>query len=123
MDRASLQELLLHNVCELTFTRRRPVKGRPMQRKMLCTNSTSLLKSTDGLFVLHFSEPTKSPSVDLIKANLVVTWDIMMQEFRNIPPESCHILRKWEDNDKFWTFFKAEIYPMSPGDKIFYMDT
>lgn len=119
----SLVQLLSENVVELMFVHRRD--GTP--RRMLCTNSKQLLNSIAGKTALHFKPPKGVGLPYSPKAkNLAVTWDIMWQDFRQIPLESVHVvtaipLKSEEDVDNFWEYFQLKLRDMSAAEKLQFM--
>jgi hypothetical protein len=125
IKRTELQRLLKSNICDLLVVRRRPERapGRPELRQMLCTNSMEILRSENGLRVLNYSGSFEPKKVDERKHNLVVTWDIFMQDYRNVSMDMCYLVQKIPADDNFWKFFNENIFPMSPNEKMRYMDT
>lgn len=119
-----MQRLLKSNICDLLVVRRRPERapGRPELRQMLCTNSMEILRSENGLRVLNYSGSFEPKKVDERKHNLVVTWDIFMQDYRNVSMDLCYLVQKIPADDNFWKFFNENIFPMSPNEKMRYMD-
>jgi hypothetical protein len=122
-----LLQLLATNVVELTFVRRHSKAGFPPSRRMFCTNSKSLLNSIAGKITLKF-EPPKGVGLPYIPAmkGLVVTWDILMQDYRQIPLESVRVIGVYpvgneKEIDEFWEFFMKIIHPMSSGQKTTFM--
>ena len=124
IKRTELQRLLKSNICDLLIVRRRPERapGRPELRQMLCTNSMEILRSENGLRVLNYSGSFEPKKVDERKHNLVVTWDIFMQDYRNVSMDMCYLVQKIPADDNFWKFFNENIFPMSPNEKLRYMD-
>jgi hypothetical protein len=124
IKRTELQRLLKSNICDLLIVRRRPERapGRPELRQMLCTNSMEILRSENGLRVLNYSGSFEPKKVDERKHNLVVTWDIFMQDYRNVSMDMCYLVQKIPADDNFWKFFNENIFPMSPNEKMRYMD-
>lgn len=124
IKRTELQRLLKSNICDLLIVRRRPERapGRPELRQMLCTNSMEILRSENGLRVLNYSGSFEPKKVDERKHNLVVTWDIFMQDYRNVSMDMCYLVQKIPADDNFWKFFNENIYPMSANEKMRYMD-
>lgn len=124
IKRTELQRLLKSNICDLLVVRRRPERapGRPELRQMLCTNNMEILRSENGLRVLNYSGSFEPKKVDERKHNLVVTWDIFMQDYRNVSMDLCYLVQKIPADDNFWKFFNENIFPMSPNEKMRYMD-
>jgi hypothetical protein len=122
VQRASLDSLLLTNVCEIRFQRKKPVAGKSATRRMWCTKSYSLLNSTNGRISLNYHPPTSGKRyVESIKNNIIV-WDILMQDYRTISMEECELLQQVPANEDFWKFFNENIYPLSTEQKINFMN-
>ena len=123
---ASLNELksiLLTNVVDVRFMRRRPVQGKALTRRMWCTNSSTLLNSFNGRSVLNYRIPTTYPKFNPAAENIIITWDILMQDFRCINMDACDIIKTVPATDEFWAFFNESIYTMSTQQKINFMNT
>lgn len=119
----ALKAALRNNVCEVYAIRRLSRSDRPSHRRFLCTNNVELLNSENGIRVLGFRRPTKLPPFDERKHNLIITWDIFMQDFRCLNMDDCYKTREYPINDCFWPFFNEVILPMRTGEKMDYMDT
>lgn len=118
-----LKTLLLTNVVDIRFTRRIPMQGKSLTRRMWCTNSSALLNSFNGRAVLNYHPPSKNPKFNPSAENIIITWDILMQNFRCINMDSCDLIRAVPANDDFWTFFNENIYVMNTQQKINFMNT
>ena len=118
-SRQALSTLLLNHVVELRFTRRVTKNGFSAQRRMLCTNDRLLLNSSAGQKVLNFVPPTGSLPYNPAYKNLIVTWDIFLQNFRMISCESVDIVAviKSTPAEEFWKYFQEKIMPMSNTEK------
>jgi hypothetical protein len=126
LGRTALSAVLQTNVAELRFHRRIEKRGFSDYRRMLCTNDMKLLLSVPGKRVLNFSPPTKSLRYDPSSKNLVVTWDIFMQNFRMIncnDVEVISIIKSSPDSQPFWKYFYARLANMSAAQKARFMDT
>lgn len=122
VGRASLQSLLLDNVAEIRFRRRVNDPTRAPYRTMLCTNSEKLLYSLNGQITLNFKSPKQGLKYNPTSKNIVMTWDILMQEFRAVSMEDCELLAKYPATDEFWKVFNEKFYPMSAAQKVLYMN-
>lgn len=124
VSRAELDSLLNSNVCEIVFVRRRPERapGRPLIRRMLCSNSLKLLTSENGKRSLNFRLPRGPKQIDEVLHNVVVVWDIFMQDYRNVSMEACYLVQSIPDDDRFWNYFNNVLYPMSAEQKMRFMD-
>lgn len=116
-----LKSALRNNACEIRFTRRHPKNGRPMTRYMIATNSWSILGSRSGRISLNYRAPRSGRKINHDKYNLVLVWDIIMQDYRCVSMDNCEILNSIPAN-KFWIFYNNILYPMSRQDKSNYMD-
>ena len=123
MGYGSLLSALLNNVCEIYFLRRHPVSGKRDYRRMLCTNSSTLLNSYNGRKVLSFRKATAPPHFSPQQKNIIITWDILMIDYRCINMDECFLIKKYPANDTFWKYFNENIYTMSTLDKMVYMDS
>lgn len=119
----SLVQLLSENICEIVFVAR---SGRG-SRRMLCTNSKKLLNSIAGRIALGF-KPPKGVGLpyDPKEKGLVVTYDLFMQDFRQIPIESAEVisaipLKTDEEINNFWRYFDQKLQDMSSAEKIRFM--
>ena len=123
IGRTELDGLLNNNACEIVFLRRRPerAKGRPIFRRMLCSNSMEILNSENGIRSLNFRLPGPK-QVDESKHNLVVTWDIFMQDYRNVSMDACFLVKEIS-NEEFWDYYNKVLYPMPQSQKMQFMDT
>lgn len=123
---ASLNELkstLLTNVVDVRFVRRVPVKGRSLTRRMWCTNSAALLNSFNGRNILNYQPPSQNPKFNPAADNIIITWDILMQDFRCISVDNCDIIQSVPANDDFWKFFNENIFILSTQQKINFMNS
>ena len=123
VGRAQLQNLLLDNVAEIRFRRRVNDPTRAPYRTMLCTNSDALLQSINGRVTLNFKPPKQGLKFSPAGKNIVMTWDILMQEFRAVSMDDCELLNKYPANDEFWKVFNEKFFVMSPAQKVLYMNT
>lgn len=141
VSRGELSTLLQNNVCEVVFVRRRPerapVPPRTEIRRMLCSNSYSLLTSYNAEVSLNFRLPKTGRRVDESKHDLVCAWDIMMQDYRNISistPESpftgkgssgasCYLRQTIPADDTFWKYYNDVLLKMTPEQKLNFMDS
>lgn len=127
-NRPFLESALNTNVVELRFRRRRTKPGWKGFRRMLCTNNRTILNSAPGRIALHFDPPTSQPPFTPSNYNLVTTWDLFWQEYRNINCDACDIItiipvNTEEEIASFWNYFNLYLESMSPGQKINFMNT
>jgi len=89
---------------------------------MLCTNSGALLTSTKGRMALNFKPTYKPPEYNPMQKNLILTWDIFMQDYRSINMDSCQLISTIPANDLFWNYFTEKLTNMNASQKIAFMD-
>ena len=123
VTQSSLAAILKNNVCEIKFLRRRPKPGKSPYRRMVCTNANRLLLGVDGRMTLNYTPPKGLPKFNPSQENIVVAWDVLMQDFRAISCDSCNLIRTIPANEEFWKFFKEELLTMTAGQKTMYMDS
>jgi len=125
VSRGELKSLLTGNACEIVFVRRRPERapGRPEIRRMLCSNSMNLLNSINGIRSLNFHLPYTARRIDEVKHNIVVVWDIMMQDYRNVSVDTCYLRQTVPGDDTFWKYYNDVLFKMSPQQKMNFMDS
>lgn len=131
---ASLSEissLLSNHVVEIKFIRRRPKPGASSTRRALITTNLALLNSPRGKVTLRYTGPgggMSSLGFNPADKNLVLAWDLMWQEYRLFGAENSTIITKipvstTEEADKFWEYFDENILPMSPENKLGFMNS
>lgn len=120
---SSLKSMLLGNVAEIRYVRRIPSPEKGATRRMWCTNSASLLNSFNGRSILNYRAPKLMPPYNPNEKNIIITWDILMQDFRCISMESCDLLQSFPANDTFWKYFNENIFPMSTQQKLNFMQS
>ena len=126
LGRMALAILLQTNAAELRFRRRIEKPGFKDYRRMLCTNDKKLLLSVPGKQVLHFTPPTGSLKYDPASKNLVVAWDIFMQNYRMVncnDVEVVAVINTSPDPAPFWKYFYERLVDMSSTQKTQFMNT
>ena len=119
---ANLKSILLDKVCEVKFVRRNPKPGRPATRRMLCTNNAQLLNSVEGRTVLNYDPPRQAPKYNPNQENLIVVWDILMQDYRTINCDTVDLISTLEADATFWDYLSQNIAPMSAEEKMNFMN-
>lgn len=125
LGRAALAQLLMTNVVELRFRRRIEKAGFGDYRRMLCTNDRGLLMSQLGRNILNFEPATQPPKYDPASKNLIITWDIFMQNYRCIncnDVEVVAVIKTSPDPKEFWQYFNDKIAPMPAVQKAAFMN-
>jgi len=120
---ATLKNLLLTNVAEIKFLRRRSKPGTPPTRRMLCTNSLQLLMSPEGRLALNYRRAINMPKFNPDAKNLIITWDIFMQDYRCINVATCDLINVIPANKTFWNFFNQRLALLSTNEKVRFMNT
>ncbi len=123
IQRATLDSKLMSSVCDVRFARKTPKPGFPPTRRMLCTKSYDLLNSINGKISLNYRPPAGNKTVNEAIHNILTVWDILMQDYRCINASSVDLIQEIPANDDFWDYFNTNIYPMSPDQKMNYMNT
>ena len=121
MTRSELDAILKNHVADVRFLRRLPRPGKPQTRRMLCTKSLELLGSPKGRAILNYRPPVGMPIYDPVEKNLIIVWDIFMQNYRQINCDQFSILNKLKDGDEFWAYFDKSLRAMSTSEKEMYM--
>jgi len=119
----TLKNLLLSNVAEIKFLRRRPKPGFPQSRRMLCTNSLSLLSSPEGRIALNYRRAINYPKYNPETKTLLITWDIFMQDYRCVNMSACDLINVIPANKSFWQYFNEQLGVMSTDQKVRFMNT
>jgi hypothetical protein len=118
--------LLNTNAAELRFKRRIEKNGFKDYRRMLCTNDRRLLLSTPGKKILHYDVPHDSLKYDPSSKNLIVSWDIFMQNWRMINCDDVDliaVIKTSPDPSVFWKYFYEKLAQMSAAHKARFMNT
>jgi hypothetical protein len=90
---------------------------------MLCTKNYELLSSVNGKISLNFREATHQKAINEAVKNVLVVWDILMQDYRIISLDDCDLIKKIPADEKFWEYFNANIYPMTTEQKVGFMQS
>jgi len=122
----SLALLLMQNVVELRFKRRKEKNGFSNYRRMLCTNDKNLLMSKLGREILNYNPPSgQGLPYDARNKNLVIAYDIFYQNFRAIncnDVEVISIIKTSPEPTEFWKYFNEKIFPMTSLQKASFMN-
>jgi len=120
---ANLKALLQNNVCEIKFLRKKPKLGSSPYRRMVCTNANQLLLSPDGRLSLNYQPPRGAPKFNQVQENVVVAWDVLMQDYRCISCNSCDLIATIPASEDFWNYFREKLLPMTSGQKTAFMNS
>lgn len=126
ISRENLKVLAQTHICEVKFRRRRPVAGKPLFRRMLCTSAQNILNNIDGRLTLNYRPTTPppygNPYYDPNQKNLVILWDIIMQDYRAINMSYCNLIARVPANNTFWQYFRDFYFHKSPAEKMAWMN-
>jgi hypothetical protein len=126
LGRSALNILLQTNAAELRFRRRIKKPGFNNYRRMLCTNDKTLLLSAPSKRVLRFIPTFNHLKYDPNSKNLVVTWDIFLQNWRMINCDDVDlisVIKTSPDPSDFWKYFYDSLANMSAVHKARFMNT
>ena len=126
VGRSSLYMLLQTNVTELRFRRRIDKPGFKDYRRMLCTNDQRLLQSIQGKKVLNFVPSTGQLKYNPAAKNLIVAWDIFLQNYRMIncnDVELIAVIKSSPDPTDFWKYFNERLAAMTATQKAQFINT
>jgi hypothetical protein len=88
---------------------------------MLCTSDLRLLNSPQGRIALNFRPAFNHQKYNLTAKNLVLAWDIFMQDYRLISMNACELITAIPTTG-FWKYFNARLALMTPKTKIDFMN-
>ncbi len=114
----ALNQVLLNNVADIRFVRRRPKAGQPPTRRMLCTKSASLLESTNGRISLNYMPPKGTKQFNESLENALVVWDIFMQDYRIVSCDQVNLINSIPANDEFWNYYNENLLSMTGDQKL-----
>ena len=118
-----LETMLAGNILDLQFNRRHPKQGYSNVRRMLCTTNDAALNSLIGKITFKYKAPKGiGLPYDHRRYGLVTAWDIMWQDWRQIPIESAAVISALPV-DKFWDkrLWELKFLSMTPAQKKVYM--
>ena len=124
VSRGQLVNILKNNVCEVKFARRVIKQGAPPTRRMLCTNCFTLLNSENGRLTLNYRPTSRLPDYNPTIKNLIIVWDIFMQNYRQINcTYGVELIRTIPANDEFWEYFTKNLQTLTPQEKLNFQNT
>ena len=88
MTAKQLQDITNKNVVVLQFVK----KTNNVVRTMTCTTCLPLLQSQEGIIHLRYRKTTSPPPYNPLPDNVIV-WDILKQDYRQIPAPRVRILQ------------------------------
>jgi hypothetical protein len=90
---------------------------------MLCTNSLALLNSPEGRLALNYKRAIRVPKFDPTSKDLIITWDIFMQDYRCVNMIACDLIQVIPANQTFWKYFNEKLATLSAAQKINLMNS
>lgn len=126
LGRTALYSVLSKNAAELRFRRRIDKPGFNVFRRMLCTGDKALLNSGPGKKVLRFVPSYGFLRYNPASKNLVLTWDIFLQNWRMINCDDVDVIaviKTSPDPTEFWKYFYSRLVYMSAEQKLRFMNT
>jgi hypothetical protein len=120
-----LYRLCQENIIEVKFTRRLQNVGKGTIRRMYATLDSELLNSKEGFQILRFKPPAQSPAYNAASKGLVTVWDVLFQDWRNIPANTAEVITVTPTKplDEFWKYFNSTIRNMTDKDKANFMNS
>ena len=85
--------------------------------KKICLSGEDTNKNLDEI------KEIKSKGIEINQENLIIVWDILMQDFRTINCDTVDLISTLEADQTFWTYLNEHIVPMSAQEKIGFMNT
>lgn len=124
LSSSGLKTLLQSNVVELKFIRRIPKQNKPSTRRMIASLNTEILDSDLGRSIFNFRPPTNPAAYSANAYNLLVVFDIFMQDWRSIPVDKTEVIRVLPSDpvSDFWEYFFVSLAKMSASQKAVFMD-
>ena len=62
------------------------------------------------------------PKFDPNQKNLIITWDIFMQNYRCINMQACDLIQAIPANTQFWQYFNEKLAKLSTAQKMEFMN-
>jgi hypothetical protein len=132
ISKDALKQVLFQHVVEIKFLRKHPNKT-SSYRRMFCVGAfpnfqnNAFLLAEDTMARFNFTLPKGSspyppvPYFNPDHKNLVITWDIFMQNYRCINVRNCNLVSSFrveskEDIANFWKYFDDKITGMGTQD-------
>ncbi len=122
----ALAALSTKNVVEIKFFRRKPKKHQGPFRRLLGTNDLKLLNSSPGHIALNYKAPIHPPLFNASAKNLLLIWDLLMQEYRLVSCDNCELIAVIPtdpDPAQFWQYFATSLQNMTAQQKTAFMNS
>jgi hypothetical protein len=82
-----------------------------------------LLNSPEGRLALNYKRALRVPKFDPTAKDLIITWDIFMQDYRCINMIACDLIQVIPANKTFWTYFNEKLARLSASQKVSLMNS
>jgi hypothetical protein len=114
-----LKSLCETHLVELKFIRRNKTSLNIPTRRMLCTRDMRILNSELGKITFNFIPPSSTPAYNATSKNLLTVFDIIFQDWRNIPVENTMVIMAIPTNPQkiFWEYFDRVLRKMTKKEK------
>ena len=128
-DYTTLTSFLHNHIVELRFTRRHPKTGFKDSRRMVCTANWKFLSSVFTRWVFNWNTPKTRRGVSWYKQrNLIIVWDLMVNNFRIIPVTDIRFVSAYKCNSlmekgRFILFYRRNIRKLTPTQEHKYFNT
>jgi hypothetical protein len=86
---------------------------------MICTRDIRILNSEIGKMTFNFTVPLKAAAYNAASKNLLTVFDIIFQDWRNIPVENTMVVMAVPTNPQkpFWEYFDKVLRNMTKKEK------
>jgi hypothetical protein len=114
-----LKSLCETHLVELKFIRRNKTSSNIPTRRMICTRDMRILNSEIGKMTFNFTVPSKAAAYNTTSKNLLTVFDIIFQDWRNIPVENTMVVMAVPTNPQkpFWEYFDKVLRNMTKKEK------
>ena len=76
----------------------------------------------EGRLALNYRPALNTPHFNTSQKNLLITWDIFMQDYRCINMAACELITFIPAGKEFWKYFNEVLAGMSQKQKIEFMN-
>ena len=77
-----------------------------------------MLNSENGRLTLNFRPTSNFQDYNPAVKNLIIVWDIFMQNYRQINCDNVDLIETIPANDEFWEYYVDKIENMTQQEKI-----
>jgi len=79
--------------------------------------------SPEGRIALNYRRAINRPKFNTEVKNVLITWDIFMQDYRCINMSACDLINVIPANKTFWKFFNEKLALMDASQKMRFMNS